>query len=348
MKKNKHFIKSLASHALLWLLVFLFFVLPTLGYQSMKLAYVGAYATKLLPQMLVAYGMIHILVPYVLNRFGKILFGISVFAILYLSFVLYTFLRYYGFELIFPEFYRVPREVDFWWRATDFHYFAKNVIWFLFPAVILMSVRYYKHQREALELREQKKTAELNALKNQLNPHFLFNTLNNLYALALKKSDQTPEVIAKLSEILDYILYRCNDEFVSLKDEVQLLNNYISLEKIRYGKRVNINFESNIESQLKIAPLLLLTFFENAFKHGVSQEIKEAKILANLSSNENNINFSIENTVSSHKYESEGGRESIGLINVKKQLELIYGDKYELEILEAKGIYKVSLRIFTK
>ncbi|WP_298286014.1 histidine kinase [uncultured Lutibacter sp.] len=343
---KKHLLNTVVSHAIFWVLLFLFFVLPTLGYQSMKLAYVAAYATKIIPQMMVAYVMIYVLVPYVLNRYGKILFGINVFVLLYLAFVLYTFFRYYGFEIVFPEFYRLSRKVDFWWRATDFHYFAQNIIWFLFPAVILMSVRYYKHQREALELREQKKVAELSALKNQLNPHFLFNTLNNLYALAIKKSDQTPEVIAKLSEILDYTLYRCNKEFVALSDEVKLLNNYIALEKIRYGKRVYISFESNVDNTVKIAPLLLLTFFENAFKHGVSQEIREANIIALLKTEGSKIYFSIENTISTHKHDEES-REAIGLSNVQKQLELLYPNNHKLVVRNEDQKYKVDLKIKT-
>ena len=150
----------------------------------------------------------------------------------------------------------------------------------MFPTVILTIFNYYKEQKEVANLLEKKKTNELDALKNQLNPHFLFNTLNNLYVLALKKSDKTPEVIAKLSEILDYILYRCKNAFVPLKNEINLLHNYIALEKVRYNKRVDVTFNESIENNVQIAPLLLLTFLENAFKHGVSQEINKAKIIA--------------------------------------------------------------------
>ena len=338
------FIKNYSSHLLFWFLLYLFFVSPTLGYEDDKTAYLMAYAIKIGPQMIMAYGMIYLLIPYVLNKWGKILFGISVFVLLYLVFVLYTTLRYYGFELIFPEYYRVPRELSYWWRITDFHYFAKNIIWFLFPAVILMALQYYRHQQEALALREQKRTAELDALKNQLNPHFLFNTLNNLYALALKKSDLTPEVIAKLSEILDYILYRCNDNFVSLTNEVTLLNNYIALEKVRYGKRVQVNFEHHVSSDAKIAPLLLLTFLENAFKHGVSQEINVAKINIELFANNEEVVFSIENSTPLHKTKNDD-RDAIGLQNINKQLDLLYPHKYNLVSQEDNSTYKVTLKL---
>ena len=335
---------KLISQLVFWFLLYLFFVSPTLGYQEDKTAYLVAYAVKLGPQMIMAYGMIYVLIPFVLNKWGKIIFGISVFVLLYLVFVMYTTLRYYGFELMFPEFYRVPRDFSYWWRITDFHYFARNIIWFLFPAVILMAVQYYRHQKEALALREQKRTAELDALKNQLNPHFLFNTLNNLYALALKKSDQTPEVIAKLSEILDYILYRCNENFVSLTNEIALLDNYIALEKIRYGKRVEVNFVHHITSDAKIAPLLLLTFLENAFKHGVSQEINVAKINIELNASEKEVMFRIENSIPRHKTIEED-RDTIGLQNINKQLSLLYPHRYSLVTSEENGTYKANLKL---
>lgn len=349
MPTSKLINKNIYSHIIFWVLLYLFFVVPTLGYEENKLVYMLAYGTKLGPQMIMAYGMIYLLIPHVLKKRGKILFGISAFTLLYVVFVIYTTLRYYWFELTFPEYYRVPRDFSYWWRITDFRYFAKNIIWFLFPAVILMAVQYYRHQKEALALREQKKTAELDALKNQLNPHFLFNTLNNLYALALKKSDQTPEVIAKLSEILDYILYRCNDNFVTLKNEITLLKNYIDLEKVRYGKRVIVEFEHDIQEDVKIAPLLLLTFLENAFKHGVSQEINVAKIKIELSGDNNGILFQIENTSSLHKANSHNkDRDAIGLQNINKQLDLLYPNNYTLVIEENKENYKVTLKLNAK
>ena len=138
---------------------------------------------------------------------------------------------------------------------------------------------------------------ELKTLKNQLNPHFLFNTLNNLYTLALKKDDKAPEVIAKLSEILDFVLYRCNEDYVSVEKEITLIENYIALEKLRYNEdRLDILFTKNIEVSNKISPLIILTFIENAFKHGVINETQKATIRLNLKSKTQHIIFSIENT----------------------------------------------------
>ncbi|WP_132066021.1 MULTISPECIES: sensor histidine kinase [Aquimarina] len=218
---------------------------------------------------------------------------------------------------------------------------------FLTPTALLLMFRFYKNQQNYLKLNEQKKIAELTALKNQLNPHFLFNTLNNLYALAIKKSDHAPEVIEKLSDILDYMLYRCNNKFVSIQKEIELIENYIALEKIRYGNRVRISFKNNSTEDSKIAPLLLLTFIENAFKHGVTQELKEAFISITISSDNHHIIFNIENSKSTISAENKN-QKCIGLSNVQKQLDLLYGDDYSLDIEEESDKYCVRLILKAK
>lgn len=231
-------------------------------------------------------------------------------------------------------------------RFTNWPAYIGSIPAYLFPTVILVIFNYYKKQKETANLLEQKRTSELNALKNQLNPHFLFNTLNNLYTLALKKSDKTPEVIAKLSEILDYILYQCHRKYVPLENEVALLHNYIDLEKVRYGNRVNVNFDKDITSDAKIAPLLLLTFLENAFKHGVSQEINTASIDISINGDTRNIEFKIENTKSGISENNDtSDREAIGLKNIEKQLNLLYPNNYKLEVTNKRERYSVNLKI---
>ena len=133
--------------------------------------------------------------------------------------------------------------------------------------------------------------------------------------MSVIKSDEAPEVIEKLSEMLDHMLYGCNDQFVSLNKEIELIENYITLEKVRYSERVDILFTHSVKSGVKIAPLILLTFVENAFKHGVSQELEEAKIKIIISVNDENIHFEISNTIAVNKVVST--KEGIGLKNVK-------------------------------
>lgn len=233
-----------------------------------------------------------------------------------------------------------------WDRMTSFMVFIRNITWLTFPSIILISVKYYRDQKDIVALKEQKKTTELNLLKHQLNPHFLFNTLNNLYALALKKSDKTPSVIAKLSEILDYILYQCKDNYVPLSKEIELLENYITLEKIRYGNRVEVRFEKKIIADVKIAPLLLLTFVENAFKHGISQELAKGTIHLEINATKNEIVFVSKNTKpKAHLEKMNAEKSAIGIQNIKKQLELLYPNNHDLMIHNNELTYEVVLKL---
>ena len=166
-----------------------------------------------------------------------------------------------------------------------------------------------------------------------------------MYTLALKKSDKTANIISKLSEILDYTLYGCKDAFVNLSNEVQLLENYISLQQIRYPKRVKVKFNKSFDNRVKIAPLLLLTFLENAYKHGVKEEINTALIDINLNSDVHKIDFTIKNTKPQTNNSNVDSKESLGLKNIKKQIELLYPKNFTLNIQNKKTEYTVTLKI---
>ena len=294
--------------------------------------------------------IIRFLIPKYLTRKRILLFVLSVLLAIYFVQFLYHIGRAFYFEDFFQAAYsNPPPRYSFSDSATSMFSFVKNITWITFPTIILISVKYYRDQKDIVVLKEQKKTTELNLLKHQLNPHFLFNTLNNLYALALKKSDKTPEVIAKLSEILDYILYQCKDNYVPLEKEIELLENYIALEKVRYGKRVEVVFEKDIHHDLKIAPLILLTFVENAFKHGISQELQTGKIKLCITAKENTIVFKLSNTKPIASSSTEKSKEkSIGMKNIVKQLDLLYTNSYKLDIDESNSEYKLSLKLHEK
>ncbi len=344
--KKKNFLINLFNsaffkHFLFWCVVFLYYS-STLWQRKDFVYIVQVVFIDVLIQIIIAYTIIYILVPKLLYKDRKKLFFLLVILMIIISYLLFSvYIIFYVKQKSNHIAYH-----DFIKRATNLSNYISSFVALLVPAVILMFFNYYKKEKETAKLLDQKKTNELNALKNQLNPHFLFNTLNNLYILALKKSDRTPEVIAKLSEILDYILYRCKDDFVPLKNEVSLLHNYIALEKVRYGKRVGITFNETIESDAEIAPLLLLTFLENSFKHGVSQEINTAKIDIAIKGDSNEINFYIKNTKPSNSINiSLEDRESIGLQNIKKQLDLLYQNQYTLDITNSTNTYIVALKI---
>ncbi|HEX9509143.1 MAG TPA: sensor histidine kinase [Puia sp.] len=218
---------------------------------------------------------------------------------------------------------------------------------FGFIAGLAASVKFVRIQLAGKEkeksLVKAKLEAELKFLRNQTNPHFLMNTLNNIYALARKKSDDTAEVVMKLSELLRFMLYESDGHFISLTDEVKVLEDYLDLEMMRYNDRLTVSCYKEIDKDnYRITPRLLLPFIENAFKHGISETRFESFIRIDIKAKEGKLHFSIENT----KENTHPGmpRNNIGLINVKRQLELTYRE-YELDVHNGGDIFSVNLSI---
>jgi sensor histidine kinase YesM len=220
-------------------------------------------------------------------------------------------------------------------------------IYILSLALALKLLRFW-YQRETYiqELSNARMEAELKFLKAQIHPHFLFNTLNNLYTLTLRKSDHAPEVVEKLSDLLRYMSYDANHRSVSLKNEIEYLRNYIALEKIRYGEKLEIAFTLSGRTEgLEIAPLILIPFVENSFKHGVSGRLTACWITIHLSVQEKGLTFKVENSLPSSQEDVMGYKEGIGLKNVKRRLDLIYPDRYDLKVTQSAESHLVVLRI---
>ncbi|QCK16173.1 sensor histidine kinase [Mangrovivirga cuniculi] len=349
MKELHHMFKSRKTigHIIFWCVMLLYYISSAWPHEKDKLFLLERMLAKTTVQFILAYAFIYILLPLFIVKKKKLLFIVLGLAAVYCAYVSHTAIRCFYLLPKYPEIYQYRPPLNFIERITNGYAFMGSITGLIFPAIILIVIDYYRKQKEIISLREQKKTTELQLLKHQLNPHFLFNTLNNLYALALKKSDQTPEVIEKLSDILDYILYQCEARYVSVSNEVKLIENYISLEKVRYGKRLNITFDSQVNNEVKIAPLLLLTFVENAFKHGVNQEINQASINIKLITSNEKIAFCIENTKPKTELtDNNQSRSAIGLSNIEKQLQLLYpGNQYSLKINEEKDSFKVKLTL---
>ncbi|MCW0483960.1 sensor histidine kinase [Gaoshiqia sediminis] len=204
------------------------------------------------------------------------------------------------------------------------------------------NTRLEKHQMETeLKLRE----SELKLLRAQVHPHFLFNTLNNLYGLTLEKSDLAPELVLKLSDLMDYMLYKCNKPRVSLKSELEHLKNYMEIERIRYGEKLHVDFktEGSVD-QLEIAPMLLLAFFENAFKHGVSKSISNPFVRIRIWIDGNNFRLNMVNRCTPDTQNEEDYTKGIGLKNVKKRLELLYPE-HRLQVISQPDIFEIDLQL---
>ncbi len=230
---------------------------------------------------------------------------------------------------------------------NQFAYFLTIFVVSCVSTVVKIISDWVANLREKQELETQTMQTELRFLKSQINPHFLFNTLNNLYALTLKKSDQAPEIVLKLSEMMRYMLYECNEKRVLLRKEINYLNNYLDLERLRQGKQSNIslNVEGEIKDQL-IAPLIFIPFLENSFKHGLSNAIdKESFVNISIRVEKNQLRFFIENSKPSKAPLKDPNRPSggIGLANVHRRLNLVYPNRYDLKIDDSPVAYSVEL-----
>lgn len=215
-------------------------------------------------------------------------------------------------------------------------------------AFIKIGKRWLERDQESRELQKEKLASELKFLKAQTHPHFLFNTLNNLYALTLKKSEDAPDVVLKLSELLSYVLYECNERTVPLKKELDLVENYISLERIRYGERLQVTF--NLDGSLEgkeIPPMLILPFIENSFKHGFSRQLDQVWLDIEITLKEDQFSLKVENSIAVEDEEESNlsFREGIGLANVKRRLELLYGEDHQLDITKETDRYVVVLNL---
>lgn len=201
-----------------------------------------------------------------------------------------------------------------------------------------------KLKAKILETQLKLKEQELNYLKMQIHPHFLFNTLNTMYGFALKKADETPEMILKLSNLLDYLLYQVDKPLVNLNDEINHIEDYISLEKMRFNDTLNVNFSTEIrDASIEIAPMLFIPFIENSFKHGVIKNgVLNIEIF--IKAGDVDIEFQIKNSCSEDSKNNNG----IGLENIEKRLELLYPNRYSLTINQNENDFIVSLMLKSK
>jgi two-component system LytT family sensor kinase len=325
-------------HVFFWLSAIAFFV--SIGLSNGK--------TKLnsLLILFVVYGVINIGVFYLnylifIPRFldkkkYKIYAGIVILIVVVFG------VAKYGVAVVFrPLTYVHMGKTTGFWPYFSSTIFTTLVFVFL-STVLKFTVDWFLNERIQRDLENQRLSAELSFLKSQINPHFLFNSLNSIYSLAYQKSDTTPEAILKLSEIMRYMLYECNDNKVELAKELQYLHNYIDLQKIRFGNKAFIDFEVTGEiTNQYIVPLLLISFIENAFKHGIANDpLSPIRLKINLA--DGNLYFFIQNKKHTHNRDASGG---IGLNNVRRRLDLLYPGKYNLDIRDETDTYTCQLSL---
>ncbi|RZL30651.1 MAG: hypothetical protein EOO96_17700, partial [Pedobacter sp.] len=207
---------------------------------------------------------------------------------------------------------------------------------------VVLALQWGKQNNQILSLEKEKSQSELDLLRQQLNPHFFFNTLNNLYALSLQKSEKTPENILQLSELMRYTIYKGQEKSVSLDQEIKYLEDYIQLQQIRLKNPLNLKFEKEISNpNISIAPLLLIVFIENAFKHGIETAENSAFLSISLVCNNKELYFNCENSFDDENQNTPG----IGITNLKKRLDLLYPNKHTLIFSSENHIFKAELKL---
>lgn len=326
-------------HIIFWFCAWFFFFFYYKRYSEVNIYTFTASVINLIAAIATVYTFNYYLIPKILlkNKQKKfIAFAfVAIVMFFYIQLLLTLFLvvrlLYAGYQL-FPE-------------MIDVMMLFFNLFFVVFVAI---AVKLYKRWNEKdyreQKVQKEKVEAELQMLKTQINPHFLFNTLNSIYVLAMKNSEQTATTVMKLSDILDYILYKIDAPRIAIVDEIQIIENYIELEKIRFADKVNITFTSSLKSEdIQIPPMLIIPFVENTFKHGVTSSMEKSWIKISIDETDQRLDIVISNSKSQNQMRGKAG--GIGLMNVKKQLDLLFGDTYTLDISEKNNRYDVFLSI---
>jgi len=299
-------------------------------------------AVSLIPKIAFTYYLLYRSLPELLNNKIKRIKSITRLVLALVGALL--FYRALAVFYIFPVIYRGLMTRQLYFSVIGFLDMFMEIGFASSAAAVIRQVRLQlaDKEKEKILIKEKLET-ELKFLRSQTNPHFLFNTLNNIYALARKKSDETADVVMKLSKLLRFMLYESSNQQIRISDEIRMLDDYIELEKIRYNDRLTVSFLREIDNDSQmIAPLLLMPFVENAFKHGASESRFESFIHLDMKLQKGRLDFNIENTKESNG--KKHNEENIGLTNVRRQLELLYKE-HEVTVENEALLFKVCLKL---
>lgn len=283
-----------------------------------------------------------ILIPNVVQRKQSL----WVYLFLIVSLIALTIVVKLGIAVLYPEII-LEHTYQNTKRTTTYNVYMLQALFMsgffvVISSLLKFTTDWFVNETVQRNLVSEKKDMELQFLKSQLNPHFLFNSLNNIYSLAYQKSDKTADAILKLSEMMRYMIYESNDSWVALSKEIEYVNSYVELQKLRFkdGAAVEINITGEIDGQ-KIIPLILISFVENAFKHGVANDHSDP-IKIDITANQKILHFSVTNRKSVGHKDAMGG---VGLNNVERRLQLLYPDRYKLNIVNSATHYTSALML---
>ncbi|WP_196886557.1 sensor histidine kinase [Aureivirga sp. CE67] len=337
---------SIFGHLLFWIAVYLFYVY-FFSYNASDTNYIVWFSGFLLPiTMLTTYFVIYFLIPKYLIL--KKYFKFALYSLYTLIISAYLIILSIYFSLIFLSNLNIGAMPPMSKNYIFILILVYLIVFFsstlkLFQIQFQTTSEHEKLKSEMLEKSLHFKEQEMNYLKKQIHPHFMFNALNVIYGFALKQDLKTPEIILKFSDLLDYILYQVDQKEVSIEKEIRHIENYIFLEKMRFQEQLEVRFEKEIENpDFPIPPMLLLPFIENSFKHGkFVNGILNIEIFLKLK--ENKLSFQIRNNRNVIQNETTG----IGLQNIEKRLELLYPKQHSLDIFKNENIFEVNLNLKT-
>lgn len=345
MEKALTFLRQPAIyHTLFWLS---YFIINWIRWGSYYDDYNYSFQSNLVEfplHVVLVYFILYFLMPrFVPGKVGRFILFIllSTLVISYIKIVM-------TFFLVTTEIYKEANRTDI--QLFDFVYVAAVFIGELYVVAVVMSIKltmdWIRFKNRTSKLEKLNLETELAFLKSQIQPHFFFNTLNNLYSLTLDKSSKAPNTVLKLSELMSYVIYDAKQKKVPLVNEIKHIQNYLDLEKLRYGERleVQLSVSGNIEGK-RIPPILLLPFIENSFKHGSQTRDAVIPISISLSVDDSHLTFECENN--KNRENSNGlptENRGIGLQNTKRRLKLLFDNNFDLSIVENDERFKIVLK----
>jgi sensor histidine kinase YesM len=339
---NNLFQNRILQHILFWSASYYYLIHSfsiTNNIERIDFIYTGVFHVTI---VLAVYINLYVLIPRLLGKKRYLLYALCVIALLAVTAQLNIFIFSYAIDYFLPGYFFV----------SNFSFLQLVQFGFVYMGIttlLKLSRAWFKlleSKNNVIQLEKEKVNTELLFLKMQINPHFLFNSLNNIYSLTLKKDAMAPDSILKLAEVMRYMIYESNESMVPLQKEINYINNYIDLQRLRIRDNASIVFEitGNTESWY-IAPLILLVFIENGFKHGIKATIHQSFVNILIHVNNDNLHMMVENSKGVIDHVEKDTFRGLGLENVKRRLELLYPGKYELMINDTEEKYTAVLQL---
>jgi sensor histidine kinase YesM len=332
---------KILQHILFWCLSY-YYLLHFFSAEDIKRIDLIYTAVFHFPLMIGVYFNLYLLIPWLLSKKQYIAYAVLLATTIVLTALLNIFIFDKAIDYFFPGYFFIS-----YYEFADIIQFS--FVYIGLTTLIKLSRAWFKlleSQNHLIRVQKEKKDAELLFLRTQINPHFLFNSLNSVYSLSLKQDGQTPAALLKLADVMRYMTYESNEALVLLEREIEYIKNYVELQRLRATGDASVLFEvKGTPARQKIAPFILIVFIENGFKHGVQAGISGAfiNILIDLSGNK--LVLTVENSIGATDETESTAFRGLGLGNVKRRLELLYYQRHALIIQNEPERFKIQLTI---